>query len=103
MRSYLEHVPEGFHEALRDAIEAVTETKILLDQVRARFGTTEPAQLRDLLGQTFDGYTVTVEAVAELEGLAAEHEARREACRQVMVAAGQGPLIPGQDLAAPEE
>ena len=95
MRSYLEHVPEAFHEALRDAIEAVTETKMLLDQVKVRFGTAEPAQLREMLGQSFEGYTVTPEALAELEGLVAEHENRREVCRQVMAQA-QGAGKAGQ-------
>lgn len=93
MRSFFEHVPERHHATLREAIEAVTETKYLLDQVRARFGTHDPAMLRGLLGQVFDGIAVTPDAVAELEALAAEHEARRAACRTLLeqVAKGQAP------------
>jgi hypothetical protein len=49
--------------------------------------------LRGLLGQVFDGIAVTPDAVAELEALAAEHEARRAACRALLerVAKGQAP------------
>lgn len=45
MRSFLDHVPERCHDALRQAIEAVTETKQLLDQVQHRFGTNDPTAL----------------------------------------------------------
>ena len=95
MRSFLEHVPERFHDKLRKAIEAITETKYLLDQVQSRFGTKDPARLRDMLGQQHGGVTVTPDAVAELEALCAEHEIRRDACRALMewaAGGGAGPL-----------
>ncbi len=84
MRSFMDHIPPEHHDALRDAIDAVTESKILLDQVAERFGTKEPDALESLLGQTFDGVTVTPEAVAELRALHDLHETRRQACHAIM-------------------
>ncbi|HEX9843750.1 MAG TPA: hypothetical protein VGC20_13410 [bacterium] len=90
MRSFLDHVPERCHDALRQAIEAVTETKQLLDQVQHRFGTNDPTALRALVGQRHGGVTVTPDAVVELEALHAEHEARRAECRALLDWAARG-------------
>lgn len=90
MRSFLDHIPERFHDDLRQIIEGVTETKYMLDQVQARFGTRDPAELERLIGREFDGITVTPQAVAELTALLETHEARREACRLLMEAAARG-------------
>jgi len=90
MKSFMENIPEQYQAALRDAIEAVTETRILLDQVVARFGTKEPEALRAKMGQTFEGITVTEAAVGELEALIALHEDKRALCQNLMDAAAKG-------------
>lgn len=94
MRSFFDHVPEPFHAPLREAIEAVTETKYLLDQVQERFGTRDPAELEALVGKTFGGVTVTPDAVAELTALVEAHEARRETCRALLEQAARGGPVP---------
>lgn len=98
MQSFFEHIPERYQAQIRAAIEAVTETKMLLDQVRARFGTNDPQALRALQGRTFEGVAVTPAAVAELEALIAEHEARRAACQSLMDRAARG--LPPETTAA---
>lgn len=101
MQSFFDHVPERYHATLRKAIEAVTETKILLDQVAERFGTREPEGLRERMGRTFEGIVVTPEAVQELEALVAEHEARRRACQHLMARAARGESLSDGDAPAP--
>ena len=102
MRSFFDHVPERFHAPLREAIEAVTESKHLLDQVQARFGTREPAELEALVGRTFDGVTVTPDAVAELAALVEAHEARRAECRDLLERAARGGAAPHAQPAGEE-
>lgn len=84
MANFLDHIPEQHAPALRDAITAVHETKGLLMQVQARFGTQDPAALAVRIGEDCDGVQVTPEAVSELEALLALHEERRLACRALM-------------------
>jgi hypothetical protein len=90
MRSFMEHVPEHSQRALRKAIEAVTETKVLLDQVKARFGTCDPGELEQRMHEVFDGIEVTPRAVAELKSLHDLHEERRAACRSLMERIARG-------------
>ena len=93
MSGFFDHIPEDRVPALREAIQAVTETKVLLDQVAGRFGTTEPAALRRMIGRTVDGIAVSEASVAQLEELLRLHEERRTACRLLMerIAAGESP------------
>jgi hypothetical protein len=93
MSGFFDHIPAAGVPALREAIQAVTETKVLLDQVAARFGTTKPKALRKMIGRTVDGIAVSEESVAQLEHLLRLHEERRTACRLLMesIAAGEVP------------
>ena len=105
MSTFMDHVPERYHSVLRDAIDAVTETKILLDQVETRFGTREPDTLRGLMGSTFDGIVVTEEAVTELQNLLELHRERRAECQALMdtVSRGDGAMDgPAKDTPADE-
>ena len=90
MSSFMDHIPQQYQGMLRESIDAVTETKILLDQVQQRFGTKAPEALRERMGQSFEGVTVTVEAVADLKNLLQMHEDRRLACQALMDRAAQG-------------
>ena len=90
MRTFMEHIPEQGQRALREAIEAVTETKLLLDQVRTRFGTNDPRELEAKMSQVCEGIPVTPEAVSDLETLRALHEERRAACRDLMERLARG-------------
>lgn len=94
MKSYMEHIPEQYHESLRQMIDQITETKMLLDQVQARFGTKNPDALRELIGQTFEAVEVTETSVSELETLIAVHEQYRTDCQQLMDRAAHGAEVP---------
>jgi len=74
MANFLDHIAEQHVPELRDAIAAVHETKELLMQVQARFGTQDPAALAARIGESCDGVQVTPAAVSELESLLELHE-----------------------------
>lgn len=84
MLPFMRHIPERYRNDLREAIEGVTATKLLLDQTRTRFGTHDPIALQAMIGQVFDGATVTRDSVRELEKLRGLHEVRRVRCRKLM-------------------
>ena len=83
MSSFFENVPPEYVPELRTLIESLRETQAMIQQVQKRFGTDQPDALRELMGQEFDGVTVTEESVEELKILQGIHEERREAIRSV--------------------
>lgn len=90
MWSFMEHVPPERHAELRQAIESVTETKMLLDRVAEVLGSRDPEALAARLGQTSGGVTVTEAVVEQVRDLCADHERRRAACRDLMAAIARG-------------
>lgn len=100
MESFLTHVPAGYGESLRRAIEAVNESKALLAEVVERFGTADPQVLRGRMGESCNGICIDAQAIAALETLRAVHEQRRAACLAVMEQAANGhpaPPSPGDE------
>lgn len=92
MDDFLKNIPEDLHAPLTQAIEAVQEARMMLDEVKERFGTTEPESLRARLGETCDGIVIGEETVEALQALHTMHEERRQACRRLMEQVGGGPL-----------
>ena len=93
MPSFLENIPPEYHEPLREAIEAIGETRRLLDEVRERFGTIDPRELAAKPGEALGGVSAP-QAARELEALLTLHEQRRAYCRDLMLRMARGETLP---------
>lgn len=93
MDDFFRNIPEAYHEPLDAAIAAINESKAMLADVQARFGTADPARLRQRMGESCGDAVIGEETVAALEELLAHHEERREACRALLerIAGGRPP------------
>ena len=100
MDDFLRHVPDDFQAPLTRVIEAITESKVMLDEVAQRYGTTDPEELRERVGEVCDGIEISEETVGALEALHEMHEQRRELCRRLMddANAGRAPSVAPEEL-----
>jgi len=103
MWSFMEHIPPHGQAALRQAIESITETKVLLDRVAEVLGSHDPEALAARLGETCGDVTITEAVVGQVRDLHADHERRRTACRDLMAAIARGDPAAYHTPGAPEE